>query len=53
MNVVALSREYRDTQTDKDTEPIIYRSQPGDTRLTLRAGKIIYIYIYILEKHLK
>ena len=40
LNVEPLPREHRDTHTEKDTEPTIYRSQPYDTRSGLRAGQI-------------
>ena len=40
LNVVPLSREHRDIQTDKDTETIICRSQQCDKISALRAGKI-------------
>ena len=40
LNVEPLSREHSDTQTEKDTEPTIYRSQHCDTRSGLRADKI-------------
>ncbi len=40
LNVEPLSREHRDTQIEKDTEPTIYRSQQCATRSGLRAGKI-------------
>ena len=56
-----LSREHRDTHTEKDTEPIIYRSQPCDTRSGLTADKIkgvvtvynktIQISCFILSYH--
>ena len=37
MNMEPLSREHRDTKTDKVT---VYRSQQCDTRSGLRCGKI-------------
>ena len=40
LDVEPLSREHRDTRTEKDTEPTIYRSQQCDTRSGPRAGKI-------------
>ena len=41
LHMEPLSREHRDTQTDKDTEPIIYRSQQCDARSGLiRVNKI-------------
>ena len=40
LDVEPLSREQRDTRTEKDTEPTIYRSQQCDKRSGPRAGKI-------------
>ena len=31
LNIVSLSPEHRNTQTDRDTKPIIHRSYQGDT----------------------
>ena len=35
-----LPREHRDAQTEKDTEPTIYRSQQCDIRKGIRTGKL-------------
>ena len=40
LNVEFLSREHRYTNTDKDTEPIIYHSPQCDTSSGLRAGVV-------------